>query len=51
MLLGKRGKNQGKFEELQRKIAIGLKQLRRGESLEGGELIEKLRQTLNYSPL
>jgi antitoxin ParD1/3/4 len=34
----------GRFEELQREIAIGVEQLDRGERLDGREVIEQLRQ-------
>ena len=34
----------GRFEELQREIAIGVEQLERGERLDGREVIEQLRQ-------
>jgi antitoxin ParD1/3/4 len=34
----------GRFEELRQEIMIGVKQLERGERLDGKEVIEKLRQ-------
>jgi antitoxin ParD1/3/4 len=34
----------GRFEELRQEIMIGIKQLERGERLDGKEVIEKLRQ-------
>ncbi|MEH2012984.1 type II toxin-antitoxin system ParD family antitoxin [Nostoc sp.] len=34
----------GRFEELQREIEIGVKQLDSGERLDGREIIEQLRQ-------
>ena len=34
----------GRFEELQQEIIIGIKQLDRGEMLDGREVIEQLRQ-------
>ncbi|MBW4508305.1 MAG: type II toxin-antitoxin system ParD family antitoxin [Scytonematopsis contorta HA4267-MV1] len=34
----------GRFEELRQEIMVGVKQLERGERLDGKEVIEKLRQ-------